>query len=549
MLRAAWLLLALTGCFGSSEGKIFVDHLPGGGDELGGTEQLPPFTPAPAPLRRLLGWQYRNVIADLLGPAAAAAVTAPADTAVNGFQAIGAAQLAVSSSAVDRYESSALLATDAWIASPAQRASVVGCTPAAPVDVECLGSFVERFGKRALRRPLTPAERDAWMAIGTQGAEVFNDFYEGARFVIAGLLQSPDFLYLVEVGAPDPEDPRRWKLTGYELATRLSFALTGSTPSDELLAAAERGELDTADGVRAAARRLLDQPQARVALQRFFDELLVLDELDTVQKDAATFPLFSPSLALSMREETRLFLRHLVFDEPGDFRDAVSADYTFVNAELAGLYELPVLAASGFWRAPLSVMTRRGGLLGQASFLALRAHPTSSSPTLRGKFVRERLLCEPIPAPPPSVDTNLPPPTDATTLRDRLMAHRLNPTCAGCHIPMDDVGLGLENFDGIGQFRRYESGVPIDATGKLEELHFEGTRDLGALLRQDPRFTRCLARNLFRAAVGHLETEGEAGPLRAVDQAFAASSYRLKEALVEIAASDAFRYVAPGGQP
>ena len=553
---AALAAPALVACFGKSTETRFTTVAP----------QPPvdpvvqrPFEPAPFRIRLLLGWQYRNAVRDLLGEEAAAAVTPPPDTTVNGWDAIGAAQLSLSPTAVDLYEGSAQQASAMAFGNGSLRDSILGCAPGTidpSTSSSCMRGFVSRFGRRAWRRALTEQEVTTWAAVGASAAADYHDFYKGAAFVAAGLLQSPNFLYLVEVGEADSSSEGRLRLTGYEIASRLAFFLTGSTPSEELLTAAEAGELDTAEGIRSWASGLLQQPSAQEAVERIFDEFLQLRELPQLTKDTRAFPAFNSALAAAMRDETQLLLASLVWNDGGDFRRFFDADYTFVNRDLASLYSLgfPEPASPSlrpeFAQVALPEDSRRGGFLGQASFLALMAHPASSSPTLRGKFVRERLLCQDIPPPPPDVDINLPN-TEGMTTRQKLMAHRQNPSCAGCHVLMDDIGLGLENFDGIGAYRSSESGQPIDASSAFDGVDFIGARELGRLLGSDQRVTHCLSRNLFRAATGHVDGLGESGPLNEIHARFGASGFRLQELLVEIAASDAFRFgSAPaGGSP
>jgi hypothetical protein len=534
--------MSLAGCFGKSSETRFTATSANPPPDDGVLQR--PFEPPPLKLRGLLSWQYRNAIRDLLGSAAAGVVSPPPDTSVNGWDAIGAAQLSLSSTAVEMYEGSAQRAAAVAMADTGGRGSILGCVPECNSDVQCMTGFVSRFGRSAWRRPLSSEEVTTWVGVGTAAAAEYSDFYKGASFVIAGMLQSPNFLYQVEVGDGNCTIPSQVKLSGYEVATRLSFFLTGSTPSEELLAAAERGDLDAAEGVRSWAQMLLDQPDSREAMARFFDELLQLRDLPQLSKDPVAFPSFGPALASVMREETQRFLDSLIWTEGADFRDLFDANYTFVNRDLAALYDLPELRQNGFSRVALPEGSRRGGLLGQASFLSLMAHPASSSPTLRGKFVREKLLCQNIPPPPPNVDTTLPA-TEGLTTRQRLLAHRQNPSCASCHALMDDIGLGLENFDAVGRYRATESGQPIDAASALDDLgSFTGARELGALLRGERRTTECVVRNLFRAATGHVDTLGESGPLNEVHAKFVASGFRFKDMLVEIAASDAFRFGA-----
>jgi hypothetical protein len=500
-----------------------------------------PFEPAPFRIRLLLGWQYRNAVRDLLGEKAAVAVSPPPDTTVNGWDAIGAAQLSLSATAVDFYEGSAQRASAIAFGKASLRDSILGCTPGSIDDSSCMRGFVSRFGRRAWRRALTEEEVATWAAMGASAATGYRDFYKGAAFVAAGLLQSPNFLYQVEVG--EAAGGQGWlRLSGYEVASRLAFFLTGSAPTEELLSAAEAGELDTAEGIRSWARELLQLPSAREAIAYLFDELLQLRELSQLTKDPRTFPSFNSALSAAMRDETQHLLGSLIWGETGDFRRFFDANYTFVNRDLASLYGLGTVRPTGFFQVTLPEESRRGGFLGHASFLSLMAHQATTSPTLRGKFVREKLLCENIPPPPPDVDTNLPN-TEGMTTREKLLAHRRNPSCAGCHIRMDDIGLGLENFDAIGAYRTSESGQPIDASSVLDDLGpFTGARELGLLLSGEQQVTHCLARNLFRAATGHVDGLGESGPLNEAHDRFGASGFRLQELLVEIAASDAFRF-------
>lgn len=509
----------------------------------------PPFAPAPLAVRSLLAYQYKNAIADLLGADAASVVSPPLDTSVNGFSAIGASQLALSSNAIRQFELSAHAAAEkAFGPAAAGRAARVPCTPTGADDETCLTTFIQTFGKKAFRRPLEDAEVALYLPVAKDAATSYGDFYRGAQYAAAALLLSPNFLYMVELGAEDSADPSRLKLSGYEVATRLSFFLAGTTPSDALLAAAAAGELDSKDGIRAQSLLLLQRPTAKIAVASFFDEMLELKHLDKVAKDAATYPVFNAALAHAMREETQLFIENLVFEQQGDFRTFFDADYSYVNKDLALLYGITDQPASGYARRLLPADHKRGGFFGQAAFLALQSHPRLTSPTYRGKFVRERLLCQQIPAPPDDVDTSAianADPTRPQTMRERLAEHQINSSCSGCHTLMDNIGLGLEKFDAIGRHRELDNGLPIDATSTISGLgSFNGPKELGALLKNDKRVLSCLTRNVFRAATGHVELATEEQPIRDATAAFEASGYNLKALMVELAMSDAFRYGA-----
>jgi hypothetical protein len=250
-----------------------------------------------------------------------------------------------------------------------------------------------------------------------------------------------------------------------------------------------------------------------------------------------------------MKEETLALINDVVWDRDADYRDVLDADYTFMNAELAAFYgaDIPE-GAEGFVKVPVPPDQKRGGFFGHAGFLALFSHTKTTSPTLRGKFVRERMLCQSIPAPPNNVVTEFPPEAEAKTAREKLAAHQKIASCAGCHIKMDNIGFGLENFDAIGAFRETENGAEIDAKSDLDGAPFDGAKELGTALREAPEVPLCIARNIFRHATGHVETPGEEQAVAELGDAFERSGYKLQDLLVELVASDAFRYVgAPKG--
>lgn len=558
LLIAVCSALALAGCFGQSQQDITDGPTVIPEDGTGWTsspgEPLPPFQPAELSIRKLLSWQYANSVKTLLGAEAANAITPPQDSSVNGFDSIGAAQLSMSTQAVDLYEQSAMAATAIAFADTAERNALVPCSPKAADDAACMQMVVSQFGRKAFRRPMTQDELNTWVAVGRNAGTAYGDFYKGAQFALAGLLQSPNFLYIVEVGEPDPAKPSRLRLTSHELATRLAFFLTGTLPDDELLAAADSGQLDSEAGVRAQAERLLEKPEARDALDHFFDEVFMLRNVDTMPKDVATFPEFTSAVAQEMHQESTLLFRDVVWDRDTDFRDVLDAPYTFVNPELANIYGLQAPSQSGWAKVDLDPSGKRGGFFGQGSFLALWAHPRTTSPTKRGKFIRERLLCGTVPAPPPNVNLSaLDEPGGGSapkTMRERLAVHQQNPSCAGCHTLMDGIGLGFENFDPIGRYRETENGQAIDAVSQFDDKgNFEGAVQMGKLLRDDDRVVPCLVKNVFRMATGHVEEDGEKLPLYTAQQAFEAKGYRMKSLLVEIAASDAFRYGKMEVQP
>lgn len=501
------------------------------------------FDPAPVRLRLLLARHYQNAIRDLLGDAAATLADPPKDTALNGFEAIAAAQVSLTDSAVEAYEKSARAVATEAVKDQARIAGFLGCAPTGPDDVDCHRQFVTNFGRMTWRRALVTEEVELYTAVAQDAALQLGNFDAGVEAAIATFLQSPYFLYQVEVGDPDPDEPEDRNLTSIELATRLSFFLLDTTPSPELLALAEAGGLTTSDQVRAVAETMVEAPGARQASGNFYAEVLKLRALEELPKDPATYPLFSPGLAAAMRQETLALIDDVAFTTDSDFRNILNAPYTFVNGPLAALYGLipdPNQLGDTWQRFDLPPETKRGGILGQSAFLASYAHISSTSPTLRGKFVREALMCQGMPAPPPDVVTELPAGEEYKTMRDRLAGHKKK-ECAGCHDLMGPIGLGLENFDGIGVFRLVENGVTLDTSEEVIGLGlFDGPRELGTILRDSPDVTRCMVRNLFRHATGHLELLSEKVALDEVDGAFATAEFRLKDLLVELVSSPAF---------
>ena len=259
----------------------------------------------------------------------------------------------------------------------------------------------------------------------------------------------------------------------------------------------------------------------------------------------------SPEVGPSAREETLLGLERLVFEIDGDFRDILTTRETFLNRRLAAIYDVPAPVREGFGLTELPEDGLRMGLLGQVSFLAPNAHATSSSATLRGKFIREVLLCAAIPPPPANANTALPEPSGtALTLRDRSEEHMQSGSCRGCHQLMDPMGLSLENFDGIGRYRTTDHGVLIDASGELNGVAFADAEELGYLLHDHPDVPRCLVRTMYRYATGRLEASGETQALRQLTDAFTADGYRVKDLMREVALHRSFRHaVAPDGTP
>jgi hypothetical protein len=524
---ARWLaLVLLLGCGQDDTKRPSSETVEPAGPE-------PNVAPPPPVLRRLTASQYANTVADLLGEELLLPTRLEPDEELEGLLSIGASTASLSPLGVEQYEDAAFDLAE-QVLSAEYRANIVPCEPIGPIDDACAALTLEPLLRRAWRRTPTVEEVDRLVALAADAGDTLGDFYEGLEFPLGAILQSPHFLYRVELG-----DGQR--LAGTELATRLSYFLWNTMPDDALLDAAESGVLATPEGLTEQVDRMLDDPRTRRGFRNFIDELLHLAELDHLTKDPDVFPAMRSDIGASAREESLATVEALVFDRDDDFRTWMTTRETFVDRNLAMLYAVSAPEREGFGPVTLPADGVRRGLLGQIGLLALHAHPVSSSATLRGIFVRETLLCQLIPPPPADVDTSIPEATpDAPTRRERVAAHLTDPTCAGCHQLVDPIGLGLENFDGLGMYRTHENGALIDASGQLDGDEYDDAWHLASALRDHPGFPACMAEMLYSYGVGHRPGMGEQDYTDWLDNRFAEVGWSMKTLLREIALSDAF---------
>ncbi len=549
------LLLAITGCYDGSDPRP--PGADGGTDTAGdstddgesaddGETDGEPlvFEPAPAVLPRLTADQYRNSLESILGPSLPAVALEP-DTNPYLFFNIGASTTTLSELGTQQYEEAADAITQQIFGDAERRLALVGCEPEAPGDA-CVEGFLEDFGRRAYRRPLLPDELSRWTQVSVDLA--LPDAWEGLRLAVAGMLQSPHFLYRVELGEPDPEDPSTLRYTSFEMASRLSFLLWNTSPDNELLDAAASGEFLDEQTLLAHAERMLDDPRANAAVQEFFAQYFDLGRLDGVTRDLDAYPMYADTLPESMRTEVQLLVDDFVFRRDADIRGIYGTRNTFVNDELAMLYGIEAPGASPISFVPVELPEDgpRVGLLTLGAFLTMNAHETEPSPTLRGKYLRERVLCQEVQPPPDDVDTNIPESEgEAQTLRERLEQHAENTVCAGCHSFIDPPGFLFENFDSIGAFRTVDiGGHPIDSTGEFDGTPLDNATQLGPLLAQNDRVGQCVVTQLFRHAQGRLELEQEEDILTDLDERFAEDGYRFKRLLTTLVAHEGFRTLA-----
>ncbi len=496
-------------------------------------------------LRRLTHSQYNNTVRDLLGDQTGPANQFPNEDFVNGFKNQYQSQN-LSPLLVEAYSAAAeKLARNAFRGG--DRRGLIPCKP----SVACRARFVREFGMKAFRRPLEPEEQKRYVALFRREA----DFFKGAQIVVEATLQSPHFLFRID----ETSNPK-WK--PYATTSRLSYALWDTMPDPPLFESAARGELSTPQGVETTARRMLADPRARQALDEFVSQWMRFDRLLTASKDRRRFPNFNRETAFAMTEETRQFIADLVWNDR-NFMDLFTADYTFINAELATIYGIPAPARE-FDRVSFAPESERAGILGQTLFLAQTAKPDDTSPTARGLFIREQFLCQHVSEPPPGVNTDLPPPTVAKpqTNRERLLEHVTNPSCSTCHNLIDPIGYGFERYDAIGARReKYKLLFFIDSEGgsrrqppKTIELDmdtsgfvagipdskFSSPRELGVVMARSPQCQECLVKQYFRYTAGRMETPADRPLMRQVFDDFRSSQFRFKELIISLVRSREF---------
>jgi hypothetical protein len=495
--------------------------------------------------------QYFNLLSYLFGPdiRTVGAHFAPF-MRTGGLLEVGAFNAGVSTEQVEEFQRTAA-AVAAKVVSPEYRDFVIPCRPrrADRADPACARQFLTSVGALLYRRPLSAALQAEVVKRANVSADRLEDFYAGLGLALEGMLMAPEVHFVIDKAEPDPAQPGHWRLDAYTLASRLSLLLWNSPPDADLLTAAQRGELATAAGRARVVDRMLESPRLEAGVRALFDDMLGFDDFATLAKDPIIYPDFTGLTAADAREQTLRTIVDQLIVHNGDYRDLFTTRATFISPSLASLYG--VAAPPGWTPYESAPGSERVGLLTQISFLADHAHPGRSSPTRRGKALRELLLCEVVPRPPPNVDFSKVenPDPSLKTMRQRLTAHRSNPVCAGCHRITDPIGLALENFDGAGEFRSSENGAPIDASGSLDGKNFSDAIGLGQVLHDDPQLPQCLVTRAYDYATGGTPKSDDKAVLSYLNQRFAAEGYRLPALLRSIALSHVFSEVAPPGAP
>jgi hypothetical protein len=512
----------------------------------GASAAAPVESPSPRLLRQLTLGEYQSTVKDLLHLATADTSAVPPDVTVDGFTT-NVTGAFVNETSMDAYNSVGTTLGDRAVAE-----AYAALVPCQTQDAACAATFVEQFGLRAFRRPLTADEKARYGKL-FDAALTGGIFKTGVGLVIKSMLISPYFLFRSELGTDVGQGV--FHLTPYETATSLSYTFWGTMPDDKLFSSAQSGALANKAELETQARRLLADPRGRARIASFFYEWMESPRAYVATPDPGTYPgLFKDASGINgivnaMRAEEDAFITNVVFDSSRKFSELFTADYTFVTDPLAAFYGLPAPGSTTVPRkVALAAGSARGGLLTMGMFLLGHARTNESSPTQRGHMIRANILCSDVPPPPPNVDATFHPGTPGKTAREQIEALTGTGTCAACHTLMNPIGYGLEGFGGDGAQRTMDNGEAVDTTGVINgfssktgaPLTFNGPRELSSILAQSDDARRCLAANFHRYARGFASKGVDVGAVEKLGQDFVMQDLELPELFVRVALQDSF---------
>jgi hypothetical protein len=446
---------------------------------------------------------------------------------------------------VDGFQSAAETVAASVASNAASLTAIAPCAAGADAR-QCAQGFVQKFGSLAYRAPVTDAADLArHLAAYDAGAKV--SYAHGIELVLRGMLQSPRFLYRVELGTIEKVGDHAVKLSPYETVARLAYVVWDGPPDASLSAAASGGQLATRDQLEAQLTRMLVDPKGTTFVQRFLERWIQLPSVDSVVKSATLYPEWSTkgsTLPASEKTQAQRFFQDLLAGQNGSFDALFTSQKVFVNQDLAAFYGQ---TASGAAFTPVTI-SAASGLLTLPALLSINAKPDQSWPIYRGRFVREALLCTELPAPPP----NIPKPPDVApgvSTRQRLSQHETDPACSGCHSLMDPIGFGFEQFDAIGRFRTTDGNQPVDASGNLTGTDvdgpFDGVVELGKKLAASDQVRACVARQWFRFAMDRYEQDMDGCSMKGILTAFESNGRSLNALPKALVDSNAFLYRRP----
>ncbi len=500
-------------------------------------------------LRLMTAEQYRNTLSYIFGPGISMPTSFAPVTRTDGLLSVGTSFAGVTAAQMEIYQKTAATAAS-QVVDENNRNFLVPCTPksAEAADDACARQFLGAVGRLVYRRPMRKERLDEYVKEASASAERLKDFYTGLGTALEGMLLSPRVLMVSERTEVDPKTGKQ-RLDSYSLASRLSFFLWNAAPDDLLLKAAETGEINTTKGLAKQLDRMLASPRLEAGMRAFFDDMFHFEDFNNLAKDSAIYPVFTGVAVQDAREQTLRTVIDQLLVKNADYRDLFTTRETFISPSLAAIYKLPTTPGWTPYEFPEG--SPRMGLLTHISFLAGHSHPGRSSATLRGKALREVLLCQVVPRPPANVDFSAVenPKPGMRTARDRVSFHLENPVCAGCHKITDPMGLALENFDGAGQYRESEKGAAIDASGSLDGKNFTDVKGLAQAMHDHPAVPSCLVKRVYAYGTGSPTTPADRDTLAYFDKKFAADGYRLRDLLRSVVMSSSFTTISEPKAP
>jgi hypothetical protein len=428
-------------------------------------------------------------------------------------------------------------------AAAANPGKLAPCLAQATLAPTCVRDFVTGFGARAFRRDLAPAEVDAFVVFHASQLKV-GDAAFALRELLVQMLLSPSLLYRTELGA-DGAQGASVALTSFEKASALSYFLTDGPPDADLMAAAKANALDNKAAIEAHTRRLLAHAEGASGWLKFFRETFLSDDVRAVTKDPMRFADWKADLAADLAGEQEAFTRQVLWAEGGKLQTLLTADFSMLNSRLATFYGVADPALGAAFTKVKHRPGERAGLLTTAGSMATLAKENDTDPVGRGKFVREVLLCHPIPPPPSTVNAVPPPPDGKRTQRERMAVHSADASCSACHSLMDPLGLAFERYDGIGRYRTTDVGKTLDVAGHLTEAEpadapFADAVELMRVLARSPDVASCFVGTALRYANGREAGGYDACTLDRLGQRFVATGGDMMDLAVSITTDESF---------
>jgi hypothetical protein len=475
---------------------------------------------APAPTRRLSNVEIANAFRVLTGATSVAATTLPPDAYSYSFDRTVQSQTVIDRTLMGlgaMADEATTALTETALATWSSACAVKGTlgTDGAALATKrrpCAQGLLTTWAQTAYRRPLTDDEKNTLLAL----YDAAGTYRDGINQLIRFVLQSPSFLYVIEEGTPDDQHPGTVKLNDYEIATRLSLLFCETLPDAALMTAATNGELQDPAAVKAQAERLFNLPCAHTTIQHFYAQWLNLISVPALMPDPATYPNFNAKVRSGMQTEDQTFFEQMTWNNNASLADLFRADYTYADQSLAKVYGLTGLGTTA---AKVMLPAQRRGILTHSSILSLTSHTDRTSPVRRGVFVIRNLLCLPLANPPQNVNTNLPPIDKSLTARQQFEQLTQQSFCQNCHSEINPIGFGMEDFDGIGQYRTMDGPLPLDTNGSVPAIAlsgFNGAAALSMAIADRPELQLCFARKWLRFGLGRLEGQQDESSLTAL---------------------------------